>query len=241
MSDRVAIIGGSTSGRDHFPFAITDSGSSLPIQTFPFGLSLADFASLFYKVKTWRTEITVSWTGVGPIGYTGGVTVVWRPIVFPQFPSELGPYEPTRESDLVLPRGLDWSWDHDEGYSSDGPVIISADFTGDDFSGYAIEVDYNNNAHFFDDLFWPQVVISVFSADGNRANTWEAALTRHVGDFTFLGTETVPLNAAALSGGLGITDCEVIMTVEDYWPYATTTGEPVYDTSTGEILRSPFS
>lgn len=53
MSDRVAIIGGSTVGRDHFPFAVGDgTGGANTIR--PYTLDLANMAKYFYTVKKWR-------------------------------------------------------------------------------------------------------------------------------------------------------------------------------------------
>lgn len=244
MSDRVAIVGGNTVGRDHFPFAISDPGAPLPQDSFPFGLSLERFAALFYGVKTWRTEIHIEWTEAGPSGpvsYLGNATIVWRPIVLPEGDDAPEPYEPTRESDLLFPRSTDWFWDSGDGYSPDGPTIVSEEFTGDPFQGFAININYDVNAHFYNDLFWQNIQIRVFDNVGNRASSFEPVLTRSVGNFTFLGNEIVPMFAENLGSGLGVTDCQVVITAEDHWPYATTQGDPVYDEATGAILNDPFS
>jgi hypothetical protein len=53
VSSRVAIIGGTTSGRDHFPFvAESDTGGDSTIR--PYSVDLATMAKFFYTVKKWR-------------------------------------------------------------------------------------------------------------------------------------------------------------------------------------------
>ncbi len=117
MADRVAIIGGNTAGRDHFPFPIKDIGSETggfytdvgDGRFHPAVIGLSEAAQWCYLVKKWHFELTCDYS----VGYGDGSLAGSAALSF-DYVHKWTPHEendvpgdnvlPTRESDLVLPR-----------------------------------------------------------------------------------------------------------------------------------------
>ena len=66
MGTRVAIIGGSQAGRDHFPYAIADLGAAAKGQgtSRPFALALDQMMKWYYRVSRWKVEIEGSYRSI---------------------------------------------------------------------------------------------------------------------------------------------------------------------------------
>jgi hypothetical protein len=66
MGDRVAFIGGSISGRDHFPFPIKDASVASGFEKFyPISVGISNISKWFWRVKQWRIDGSITFSGVG--------------------------------------------------------------------------------------------------------------------------------------------------------------------------------
>lgn len=235
---RVAIIGGSTAGRDHFPFPhlVLTPGSPLPKIDYPIGFNATDYCKMFYVVRKWALDLSISWTN--SIGsFAGGVSLKWEPKLYP----EGEPRAMVRESEIVIPKGVPFGWTYDEGYDIDGPIITDESFTGDVFGGYSVDFTYDQPLFYESSLFC-RFGIEVDSDGQFSCGSLLASRPRTVGQLTLSGfTPTAPILAANLSGALGVNTCDVTISPVEYWPYATKAGLPVYDTATGAQLNDPLS
>lgn len=175
MSDRVAIIGGSVVGRDHFPFAVTEDEPAYPTSG-----SIGFQCALFYVVRTWIVNVDLA-----PVGAT-----------------EFGPFfldatdsgsniTASRESDLVT---------HPEPYWTD------------DGSHY-LRIAYGADGTL-------QFSIKLYESQGEVVSNPEWNDSISFGDDFEYSYHAAPI---------------------EYWPYATTSGDPVYDTSTGAQINDPLS
>ncbi len=223
MADRVAIIGGSTAGRDHFPFPLGDFGGSM--STSFLSLTLAQFAWMFYRVKKWRVHGSATRTPPFP-GSPQSYSWDWQAMIGDGAgdPEGIDPSILTRESDLVL-----------------SPTINSNDNMGDPDGGN-VGIQLFDSVG-FDSTIRCRIFASLFSgAIGEFISTVEPGTptaTPIVGKIVIQGVDATlifyrGISSSTFSGTFTIEPSE-------YWPYATKAGDPVYDTSTGAQLADPFS
>lgn len=226
MADRVAIIGGSTVGRDHFPFPVPDltGGSSYII-----ALSLADIATAFFKVRKWRVHGSLT-------SASGTANFDWIATIGDDVSADVGSQASTitTESKLVLSPFLDSGDDID---GVDGSLYEIGMFTF--FADVA--------ARYSSGSFYPAFFARVYSgtAIGTVLDTRPTFVSSPVAssvvakviinghDYVF----TMYVGSAFIGGVSGTFTIEP----SEYWPYATKAGLPVYNTSTGAQLRDPFS
>lgn len=268
MGDRVAIIGGSTVGRDHFPWPILDcdpttGGFHL---FYPVALELDRAMKWLLRTKKWKLTgecgATVNYvTGGDEIDFPlqsvigDGLILEVSATATPNIPL-------TRESEVVLIPALQY------GEAGTGTAITGTATGGDSPTltcGVGLNVDVTAGVYggmpFKDDIFYPQFQLSitlrtevetdfgtqfaevtfVTSFDGGLAGT--SGLPPMLID----GVE-VPVGKAFDQGeeGIGIDSSTAYITAlsldpVEFWPYATRDGSPVYDTSTGEQIADPFS
>ncbi len=230
MADRVAIIGGKTSGWDHFPFPVPEVGGVGGLGTvYPFDagtISIAEWCLAYYRVKQWQidVDITRSVSMTPPYHSVGTFYANAGELVFTSGAPTSDPF--TRESDLVVPRGITATDgittsnfamfcsqdEYDRGTLASLPEGRIARLVGEFSAMLVIECEVSGG---------PSTVVDP---------THHAAAILH-----FLGQDyQLYSNDADWSGDITISPSE-------YWPYATKAGLPVYDTSTGAQLRDPFS
>ncbi len=220
MSDRVAIIGGKTVGRDHFPFPLGDFGGST--STAYLSLTIQQFAWMFYRVKKWRVHGSATRTPL--IGSPQSYSWDWIAVIGDGAEDGTDVSTLTRESDLVL-----------------SPTLNSNDDMGNPDGGNVGVEMFDSNA--FDTGIRSRVSASLFSdAIGVFVTTDSEGLTATAidGNIVILG-ENVPLIFCKESSDTSTVTGTFTIEPSEYWPYATKAGAPVYDTSTGEQLAGPFS
>ncbi len=224
MADRVAIIGGSTVGRDHFPFpAFTPSDPSMVGRVqdglHPFGFVIEDCCYAFFRVKTWRIDVDLTRDDSPSPPHTLNLSINAPAGAVFDTGAEIVPGY-ARESDLVVPR---------QTISTSGPSNTFAIFldSSEDISSMGRIV------YAADTLLYPYFGLQLDSASGPASTT--DATNNAAADMTFLGQSfTLYAFDANWSGTVDIYPIE-------YWPYATKAGDPVYDTGTGAQLADPFS
>lgn len=170
MADRVAIIGGSTSRRDHFPWPVPDesalSGSGLSVDSPPYekGISLEQAMKWALRVKQWSLTGSISWTGSAGarshnITFNSGTSVLMYKLATPSAEPML------REAETVIFAGsytgsIDVTFPHGtltggvgmlDVFSLD-PIVFSDPYFYPAVSfGVTTEgvdsVDYNDNIH----------------------------------------------------------------------------------------------
>jgi hypothetical protein len=189
MSDRVAIIGGSEVGRDHFPFPVKNrTALSLPANVFgtgayyPLIFDEDTMCSHFYRVKKWHFSLQLSARlangYIDPAHHENGFTFD-SGAVYVDFDFELKiddpttNYVPTRESDLVISR--------DPGEDLYFEVLIGANDISsvtDDSDHFSISNVIVNN-YVFDDGSGEALFGCVFNFGFNygQAMVWNAGHT----------------------------------------------------------------
>jgi hypothetical protein len=261
VSDRVAIIGGKTPGRDHFPHPATAPSTTIAAG-YPYlqpRVSLAQMCKLFYRVKRW----SITWTASGVVHGTISMQVqdyVWRNStgVDPANPSQA--VLATRESDLIVgntARRINlWFENRPTGYAPFSTPPIASDVSGH-VSGYgsggwphgltqhSLEVSYANPRY----VGGPAPFAFGLNAGGllsgpsysiqYSVDTTGMASPVSVGGVTVDGIAVATLYRAGSKTDLG--SMQVAIAIAEYWPYATKAGLPVYDTATGAQLRDPLS
>lgn len=225
MADRVAIIGGSTVGRDHFPFPVVElTESDFGIGTpYPIPLQLSEAMVAFYLVKTWRITIDITRTVAPfpPDPIAGTYYVSAGQLGISSGPPDEGPY--TRESDLVATRGTSGG---DDTTTSNFAMFCSEE----EISGASF-----GRMGWFDGLFYPMLLIDVDSSGGPSSYDEGSSAGNTAGDLSFSGRF---LGLMSVDPGYSGT---VDISPHEFWPYATKAGLPVYDTSDGSVLNDPFS
>lgn len=256
--DRVAIIGGSTSGRDHFPWPVPDGAfiatATYPAQYFPLSLSLVDAMKWVWKVKKWKLAgaITFDVTRASD-STTATYTVTYDLNVYGFDSHDFLPLD--RESKLVILYGV---------FVFDGDTTFSGGFAGaptpeffDNGMGI-LNSDYPSMVS-NEDLFYPQIDF-VAQIDGNpdppEAGTFfRVRLTTRNVDVDILDDPStieegisidghpLPLFCSVNTDNATVSNVQSTLTLApiEFWPYATKGGLPVYDTATGAQLRDPFS
>lgn len=270
MSERVAIIGGSTAGRDHFPFPVLEN---VEATDHPIGLDVNRACLWFYIVKRWSFEMTFLYRVINndPSPDTvhegaGHVFFEFEPYVM----REEGAPLPVREADLVLPR---FSTRLVFALRSDGTLTVPLesgeavpfaifnqsgsasynDGSGEDFLFGELYFDMSflhwpTSGGFEDGTINPLFVLNIDSSAGDNRMTTSAAggtpSTQVRLDSTRSNLiELDLLGPDDLGGTQYAVHFEDIIYINpvSYWPYATKAGLPVYNTGTGAIINDPFS
>lgn len=238
MADRVAIIGGSTAGRDHFPFAVSDIASTGYDTIFPFSLSFEDCLAAFYLAKVWRIVIDVTIDLGDPevenphllatVDVDAGFisdSVVPGP--------EVEGYE--RESDLVVPRQTFISLPSigDDGHLF--PLLFGIFNNADE--DVAFEFDVGPAVGWSGGQLWPAFYLNIDATIGT-ASGFNGALESTV-ELT-MALPGSPFAATFMLRGADNYSGTVILSPLEYWPYANSNGDPVYNTTTGAQLTDPL-
>lgn len=235
MGDRVAIIGGKTTGRDHFPFPVetiddSDVGPQ-PDNVYPYGFNVDNACLAYYRVKKWQIDVNLTRTVpdppnpdivepiVGTYYAEAGATIDNGTVITDGY---------DRESDLVVPR-----------------VTASSDnATTSNFRMFATDDEFSNPigkrivwaGTLGEGPIYPMFYIDADSPGG--PSTLTDPSTGHGGSvLNWLGNSFTLYSAD--TGYAGTIDVYPV----EYWPYATKppASLPVYDTSTGAQLRDPLS
>lgn len=254
MGDRVAIIGGHTPGRDHFPWPVENMPSSgaYPSQYFPLSLSLTDAMRWVWRVKEWNLTGTLHFD-VTFGGETRTYNVVQNLILRPYLVDP--PFDISRESQLVLLYGVAAFSGYQQitGGFEDGSVEFFENGIGLLDSSYP-SMRYDGGG------LYPEVDF-VSRIDGNTNlvdpdSSFSIKFTLRNPDEDAIGDSLVLANGIELDGNvldlhyqIGDVGTAVVSNVSgsqtlaaaEYWPYATKSGAPVYDTATGAQLRDPLS
>ncbi len=233
---RVAIVCGTVSGKDHFPFII----QSVPAEEvgmgtiFPLAFSIEEVCLMFYRVKRFSIAVDLEYTDPDDPD-NPDYPIIIANTFFADAGGILGSVSGyTSESDLVFPR-----------YTIAGDNTTTSNFqicsTPYEYSNGVVEGNTSTPAirqrvveHA--GLLYPSFVIESDVSDGpGTANP----------DFTdsgaFLKLPFIsPSDLAIPSGRPGYSGHITVDAVE-YWPYATKAGLAVYNTSTGAQLRDPLS
>jgi hypothetical protein len=233
VADRVAIIGGSTPGRDHFPFPVEDipvgvlTGDGTP---YPFSLTAAEACHLVMCCKTFRLT-------------SGAITYNPGPDTLPSVTSDLSVAR-SREAEVVISSGIEDSGAITQETGGSQTYVYFQPFLS------LIQPDYGSGLA-WDSQLWCgfRAGINIYESDDpdDPAPPFEFGLFTHDilegglsgGTLTFttsLITKTVPLYRVGMDYSSDIT-LECI----EYWPHATKDGSPVYDTATGAQLADPLS
>jgi hypothetical protein len=259
MSDRVAIIGGGTSGRDHFSWPAQDSTPWDGTTAFPFPVgvgtgtnypgkvSLAVTAKWLLRVKKWRVTIPAFHDGNDDADYSG-FTFDTLPF-YNSFSG--GATEITTESELVLSNfanigGVeDWTMDQGQQWGGDASIGINDGLNGAGLffeSGqFYLDISFRIRGFVGDptedapgDLedHGHLIIISDRSSTGFPAD-WSSC-----GSLVIDSTLTVTLfkhhAGTTLSGNITLDPLE-------YWPYSARDSSPIYNTSTGAQLQDPLA
>jgi hypothetical protein len=258
MSDRVAIIGGSTVGRDHFPYiniAEDFTSSWGPLTEYPFRVDLDHAMRWFYLVRKWQLVMDITYQIVtsgtyDAGGHTANLTVTLEPNVYD---ADFNSRQPVREADLVSDRRIGYFFN----------FIMPADdpSSGAGVSGYSNSFPPELGLEFALALFFgvPKYSAGDFVFRFDFAFNWSnvgfisyAELTEEgpLASF-FVDDQEVGLSIANEVVGLGteynVTAFSASLLPSEFWPYATKPsvdhpdGLPVYDTATGARLRDPLS
>lgn len=279
VSSRVAIIGGTTPGRDHFPFPVTDSdgdafGHFGNHTVYPLDFELSDAMYLWARVKRWHFEVTVYYQIVtGTDDGMGGETWDFGPtqnagcsfkfrLPLDHFPS--APTPPTMESDLVLTPELVYAMELNLGGTFTDSVFDVTDYS--DFNTDVSGVPFAFRLTFVPYPVWhPDTgkftfyIECVCGSNDQTASTsklpddsdYPALLNEDFcilnsagvdfGDFTFGARATENIAEAERSGEIKFVDMQLTIQAQEFWPYATRAGDPVYNTTTGAQIRDPLS
>lgn len=263
MSDRVAIIGGETVGRDHFPYpnyaieldSSVDVGDGTP---YPAVGTLEDITSWFYLVRRWRLTVTLVYysyfNGTVWVEYTGTVSVDLEETV--DYPSNDAL---VRESDLVKDRGAFGGVQYTDFIADSSGTFLSGTLNDYNYSstmddpdpssevlGLRVEVFHNFGRPHWQEGgdTWPVLFILRLSTGGFEWTTENTIGTdtpteMSLGPYTF-NIRGNNFEASPATGNvISIAECSFVPIL--YWPYATKGDDPVYNTSTGAIINDPFS
>lgn len=229
VSSRVGIIGGTTAGRDHFPFPVLDL-SSLGATPFHYvnntPLTLVQACEMYFRVKKWRVTATGTGMADGSI-YTFDreidSVVIGEAINIseedPPTEYETEDHRPlTLESDLVA-------------YNS----TFSRRFTSGTGTEWPISIAIPIFSYFYYDgiSFYPSVDIEI----DIYLRTMQGAPFSASGPFSIiLGSGTITDSDGTYKQGPSAYAASSSIEAIEYWPYAYKNGDPVYDTETGETI-----
>lgn len=264
MSDRVATIGGSTAGRDHFPYTaspnIADIGSPSTgdYTQYPLGVDLSKACKWFYLVKWWALSIAVDYSIYDNDGNFVGSSsgTLYVEVSLPV--NENGTFTaPSREAELIYPPANPWGIRIGGGTIQDNGSAatrafnwaFSSDIThvsGQFAGGALLFLFYLSRSPVWDGSvfrFFSKINAvagdldySKFFSDGSSGSS--------AGDTTVDG-EIYPVNkegaGTAGYGTLYILDAiTASFNPVEWWPYKNNNGDPVYDTSDGSVLNDPL-
>lgn len=250
---RVAIIGGSTAGRDHFPFAVPDIDAPTVAAWgfWPQAISLDEAMEWFWRIKTWRLTGEFSCDvhiddGEGNIE-DGTITVELTAggnHILTSSPA-------TREADRVIELGASGGETNEEGIttvpSGDTPIIAFNEAS-------ILRVGAGEWMYYSGGQFYPGMWVSLGVAMEGYIVASDNGYTVSIplgGVRTTASDVSISVNGHSLYLGVS-DDSSGLVTVSningsfaldplEYWPYATKAGLPVYDTATGAQLNDPLS
>jgi hypothetical protein len=249
MPDRVAFIGGSTWGRDHFPFPTYQITPSETV--YPIGISFEAAMSWIWRVKTWKIEGTIGFTVDGTYGFLANIYNTNRSSSVRANPLGGAGIPITSESGLVCQPIITGFEPFDYDINNPIPDTIEPTFeyfVVNLFQEFLLPLGYHESAGPYH--FWPSINVDFrlggdsggegFQIDGGTAHPTGEIVTGT--PFTIDGWEVSPIKCLVS----GAVDAESVaislaMTPIEFWPYATKSGLPVYNTATGEQLRDPLS
>lgn len=253
MSDRVAIIGGATSGRNHFPSPILPATTTLGGNiNYPFFTDLEHFMLWFYRVKTWRFSITINSTdGLTPESHT--ISFDYRDSNYTDFDDATTAFLASREHEwaVLQKAGTGLSWSDESGTyvpddESDNPnsVLVSAYDSDFDAASFAVDFAYGSPV-------WQggQFLCEFgFEGDYNGQLISSHAAPDDSSDIGFFTLGATPLSnitgirvsASTPLGASHITSLTASLTPVEFWPYALRNGDPVWDTATGAQINDPL-
>lgn len=265
MGDCVIVEGGTELGRDHFPWAAQDELNVGDNYLYKFGIDLARACKWFYRVKRWHVVAVCSAlripTSGSPSDATWSFSFDFQFNVFfedPETFEALGhkTANDVRESDLVANSYVDSlnftteTTQSDFNHIDDDPEATNighyvTNFTSANAGGRSKSCSFYFVPWFMrwnGGAFWLPFTCNISDPDFSVTTSFQASASA-TGSLSVDGV-TTPWWARQFHTTAPydeFTGYSVTMTPKEYWPYATTAGLPVYDTTTGAELRDPFS
>lgn len=263
MSDRVVTIGGAQIHRDHFPWpyiAYDVPGATGVDTVYPSVLDLFGASYWFHIVRAWHFTAGIAWrtrpTTMDPwADFTGTVSLD----IEPKITGDMGLTwtAPTRETDLLYLRsGPTLSW-HDIGA---GYVpVFDEQVTISNYSSSGFSSDFALSVALLLDNFQPFWVTGSFTFAFRANIDIDGAVSTTIRDGTYTDgfgeIDVDGFNAGedpwrVVIWGAPVNDSTDLfqrrsisasLKGQVFWPYKTSMGDPVYDTSTGDIINDPFS
>lgn len=256
MGDRVAIIGGSTVGRDHFPFPVSDLSVASGSDTFyPLLVDVDTMCRWFFRVRAWDVVVNSEWMDGFGNSYSHNIFLnAYETVSVADDVWEV----PTRESSwAVLSKiGLNAYWEDFEGsffyldgsdpLEQGGSVITNFDSNNsDEESNYELSVGFGSPLWVAGEekltcqLIWHgtsgNVVFHTFP-EGLFGSTPTVC-----GHLYFDDQTPLPIYRQTPGGSAAhLVSMDVFVDPAEYWEYANKAGDPVYDTSTGAQLTDPL-
>lgn len=250
MSDRVATIGGfgqdqdgvvgvedgagtQVIGRDHFPWPVVDYVTDTNL-LFPISVSLNDMMSMAWRVRRWRVhgELTRD-DGFNPPVL---VDIDWIATIGDDIDREVGEQSSliNREAKLV---GYTAMNSGDDLNSDTGSIYQVGLFVGPSFAqfedpnfrpGFFVRIYDGSELGIVIDTRLEPFVSSPIATDARA----QLVVNENEYNATFYVNPADTLDH--ITGTL-------IVEPSEYWPYATKSGDPVYDALSGAIINDPFS
>lgn len=248
MPDRVAWIGGlgleqtafwgnptaaglsQVSDRDHFPFPVYDAtfddllgvgdGEYAPVLMTP-----AQALFFFFVCKNWRyTSSEINWQGG---------TYTYSPLTFDTTRTQ------ARESDLVVNSFLD----QNTVIQQAGGNLAYAYFLP--FIAIDPSAVWSSGIYpVFEVGFWEKDSDDVLpnpEFDARVLTTYDRGRAGVTGGTLSIVNALGTINLGLYKKSPDDFAADIVMECIEYWPYATKSGDPVYDTATGARLRDPLS
>lgn len=252
VNHRVAFIGGTTSGRDHFPWAVIDGPDPSVAPYFPITLSLEQAMRWTWRVKEWGVSGQFSFRVTRDSdGTYGDYTVDYAMTLKPYYLVSGGPNPPVgSEPYLVVLFGV--------------VVFVNSSSISNGFPGTPAPIFFANGMGMLDSSY-PSLVSDSGQLKPEIDLTTEVQGTPDSGgasSFSFTLSSVNPGGATTVASGLLIDGIPVDLyyTTEtdscsisnfaisdlsadpvEFWPYAAKDGSAIYDTSTGAQLQDPLS
>lgn len=251
MSDRVAFIGGKTAGRDHFPWATYDIFTPAEAgDLYSKGITFESAMKWVWRVKKWELSGTIDFDVNSPAEGMGSLHCEILNTTLAsayRFNPPGAAVAITRESELVL--GPLFNVVPPVDYTIVNPFPgVTADPVLTDMAVNLLADDaYPLIYYGGDGLFYPIIDLNwVINGDDN----WDGyQVVGASSRFSVDSSNRITIDGYNVGYGIGFAGSAVEASIavaltlspKEFWPYATKSGVPVYDTATGAQLADPLS